>query len=360
MNAVEAAEQLIMVGRQMQALEQRLHISIVDQETWKIWHELLMDPAERLAALLTVDYSARSAPQSADSGHSAPFFPLDTQTATMSPADLDQNRRSARVNATDMRWSTPAEDAHSSPSTPNHLSQPSTPTTPSVRLTRDRSSLLSILNANVRADSQPVLQTAEIQPTLPLTSQAPQVAATARPDVRSTETRTDLQGTPAGDNSQIDHLTQWVTEQTTVTEHPASTQDTPPYNELVSHTSAAISEPESQEEFRTETNIVRSAGGLDADMDINAVDIRDDSTNQQAHHTTPVHAPQRPSTISADAQSTNTTTWSAATPMYGTGSTRPDPTNTPLSDAQIEQILNALDERLELMLLRTYGTSGPA
>jgi hypothetical protein len=64
--------------------------------------------------------------------------------------------------------------------------------------------------------------------------------------------------------------------------------------------------------------------------------------------------------------------WAATAPTYENGTvwpsssrapgdeseTRQEPaTAPPLSAEQIDQILDALDERLELMLLRMYGTS---
>jgi hypothetical protein len=50
----------------------------------------------------------------------------------------------------------------------------------------------------------------------------------------------------------------------------------------------------------------------------------------------------------------------AAAPDAAVWPAMPDSTERPLSRAQIDQVLAALDERLELLLLRTYGAAGSA
>ena len=384
MNAVEAAEQLITVGHQMQQLEQHLCTPMVDLATWVTWHNLLIDPADRLADLLTIEQPPHSAPPSVNSVYSPTAFPWDTPPAIASPPMINQPKLDVPVveatHTADMTRASLTDDYPSDTHTPSHLTQPPQPATPRLRLTRDRSSLLSILNANVQSRSpsasSSALPPSDTQSTLPPTKQTSSAELSNSSHVQPSDENIDVYHNRSGNDSQVGDSQHHIIEQpkraiVSASTESASTQSTPARNEMQPDDFMA-----QQEMAQTESPSVTAVNASPAEMpNINGIDTNLESrTDRNPGNDNNALADRRESNISpgnlsqqSDIQAINHQNGQHGPTQADTGSINVENTmpptpidkSPPLSDAQIEQVLNALDERLELMLLRTYGTSSP-
>ena len=164
MNAVDVAEQLIAVGRQLQEMGQRLQQPVVALESFATWGELWIDPMARLSELtaphvnpqLEPRPSTPSRPSASYRGETRPISPLGPPVSTSdAPREAD---RVARRGHTPFAEETALAMAGGLPpdvpaiAGPQHTPAPLQ--TDGVRMTRAPSSLLSILQSNIRPNAQ--------------------------------------------------------------------------------------------------------------------------------------------------------------------------------------------------------------
>lgn len=356
MNAVEAAQQLMQVGRQMQALEQRLRMPLAALYVDEKWRELLVDPGTRFAELLAMYDSPPPAAQSSDPAHPVASFPWQNAPEITSTPAIEWERPDGQIAATPMVKPAPHADVLPVASTLDHPQPPSSSPT-SRRLTRDRSSLLSILNANLQADTQSRSSIAGTE-AVPLSSsryQLHQPQALSRPQLgtHAISGQVDRPHThPADDQPDAGRLlvepvhrpAEMGSSALAATTLRQSGQRTEPSSSSTQHpldfrpvsdeAQALRHEPREANDFQPVADEV-GRGWTQGKVMPNASQPRP-VPSAEAYSVS-----DRPPVVEDDPN------WPAAT------SATP-----PLSSAQIDQILDALDERLELMLLRMYGTAG--
>lgn len=353
MNPVDAAEELLAVGRRLQALERQLRQPVVALAAVGAWRELAADPVARLADLLAPYANPAHAPQPPVPARASSPYRREARpaaphgvslAATVLPGEMDGvvptdrfqfAESGVRDAAGESSWDRPEM---SDPQRPAEPVQPD-----GVRLTRAPSSLLAILQSNVRPPDQG-------------SGAPPSSSASGRAATWPALLTEPGAHRPVGGHATISG------------NRPAAPIAPPPENPGRAQASPWV------------WNGGRSAGqaeAAEADMKFPAADVPPAADFGEQDGGWPVHGGAQPAIVqppparneggfelpnratTGAADSGGNLSWPAALPPPDDGAIWQEPTTTTsaLSAEQIDQILDALDERLELMLLRMYGTS---
>jgi len=355
MNAVDVAEQLVTIGRRVQQVERQLRQPVVALEAFTQLGELWVDPVARLAALVAPHIHpppARRPPAALRLPASERFdFLLDSPrdgsgTALRSPDEggMDVPRDRLRPAAARERDLDPGAPLHA-PGTVDTQHAPTGVLVGGVRLTRDRSSLLSLLQSNIQpTGAQPSSPAVVGRPARPVATTEPGDGAAGNRPVAAA-------GTPP-----VHWAPPWTADNSSLVPTLAG-------DEHSSRVGMSGGEPQRQAfgdypALSALDSLSPSAGVVGSDQGW--------AGGHEPHATTaPWVHPMRGDTRRRGAPLADIATeqdafdlWSGVTPALSVDVTNwdePTPAPVPLSALQIDQILDALDDRLELLMLRAYG-----
>ncbi len=348
----DATARLAALGRRLLAREQRLRRPAAPLQRPLLWVQLFVDPLAVLEARLAAPGApAAAAGQGAEADRAAPGFAWPAAPPPV-PAAPPPRTADAGPNAEAGPPVSPPAPAQSSALPPAGL-----------RLTRDQTALQAILHANLgpeppadgRRETGPETTAAPALPAFPFVADTPaavsqtgwlaqsaQTGAARRSDTAvqpasvgeegqtaagaaspAAQTQVGAAAPPANGQAHPGggHMSAWPRQEQTLAQavHAAALPGEPLHGTPFSRPGAAARRLEDQ-----------GAGASTA--------------------VGPALAPP--------AAPVNWGTATAPPPDVGLVWAEDEPAASPLSSAQINQVLTALDERLELLLLRMYGTAG--
>ena len=386
MNAVEAVEQLVVMGRRLQAREVGLQQPSLRLQTAlrqaANWEKVIGDPVAVMSQVLG---AAGAGPVRAREAESAPDEPVSF--LPVAPFRWEEDRPPAGSEISSWRSGSGRAQGGAQSSAPAGGSEPRVETAASVRLARRQTSLLGILNANLenRATAEPGAQ-----------GRAAALTGDGRPEGR---TNGPLDGQDDSPAEPREPLARWGAVSVEATEGAVSSPFAGPAEVRQSSERATLLASglrQEEAEFwdggvALPTGQGRTSGWPDGE--------RAAEMSVGGHDSLPQHEPEaavRPEAGLGVEGGRGLTRRTAAgrdgepvaLPAFLHGQVRsagqagdwgdwqqntdiapPAPDGVwaaandtqgerPLSMAQIEQVLAALDERLELMLLRMYGAAG--
>jgi hypothetical protein len=388
MNAVDAAEQLMAVGRRLQALERQLQRPVVPLASGGVWGELAADPVARLSDLLASCANQTPASLPPVPSRASPPYRWEARPAASRDASP-----STTVPPEEVVGIAPPERFPFADETPRgmtrrfpgdaptisdlaHAAEPSQPD--GVRLTRAPSSLLSILQSNLR----PTDQANATPPSSGSGTESPRLGAQAEPgELRPVGGNTAISGNRPADRA---------AQQSSGDPARAQALFWARNDSRAGGQAEPLESPVhlGEDVFPASEGFVESGEGWPSRGDMHPAPLRPPSPVYAEARFDPLH---RSATASVDSGSV--LRWPAFPPPIDDGAIwwepastanhpsgdgaiwreptsatnhpsddgaiwqEPASTTSHLSDEQIDQILDALDDRLELMLLRMYGTS---
>jgi len=344
MNAVDAAEDLLKIGRQLQAIERTLCLSPALAGPPSGWQALFADPTVRLEELLarhsTPSGTARVA------GHQPPATPIDWPMATSPAAQSNDKQRDAGANLRQPQRQTPAAGT-------NLPYLGVAPSGQGIQLARDHTALQSIVNANLHSTShsQPAVTNQDGDRHAQLQSAAGGQTGPAARQLRS------------GTYDAVVALSSGPGDMRNAGAHGDQTPEASPAHQrsAMSATGPSLRSLEPGAHASAQTPGVDLAhGAISADSnEVAPASIEGGAVAQWGHS-----APIWPDDVNIGQPGTERAgPWHGAQPASSApsqeegGMIRTEHTvNTGLlHPVQVEQILDAFNERLELLLLRAYG-----
>lgn len=165
MNAVDWVEQLGAIGRQVQQVERQLRQPVVALASLTRLGDLLVDPVDRLSALIAPHIQPAPRPEASlqrpvpERFDFLPAQPLDPEGSTkFSPDERDTGMSHHRSQAAiDLERDLNAQTLFEIAGTADPQPMPTPSQRGGVRLTRDRASLLSMLQTAIRPDRKSVV-----------------------------------------------------------------------------------------------------------------------------------------------------------------------------------------------------------
>jgi hypothetical protein len=384
MNAVEAVEQLGVLGRKLQAREMDLQYPVMALRQPADWEKVLGDPVTALSQLLG---AAGGGPVRAKEAVGEPEAPVSS--LPLAPFRWEEDRPPAGRGISTRRSGFGTGQSGDTGSGSGSSSGPAG----GMRLARRQTSLLGILNANLEDRTHAGVGEQ---------SRAAALTGDVRPERRSAArdvAAADLSGPAARWSAAPSSFAQdemWQSSGQAAHSIADSQQDEGDYQDrgVASLTGQGMV----SDRPSGGPNAVTGAGGssLPGEGDVTAgVNVwgyeslpqrgqegaarpyrrLDPEDRREAAHGTPVergdesNSPQAPAPLvlqgqaRAEGQAGDGSSWQQNTDVapvqdgvWAAADDRQE--ERPLSMAQIEQVLSALDERLELMLLRMYGSAG--